>query len=282
MKPNFVAVAVKNSGVALEDILPELLKSAPKLDYYLHVCLLFRRIAAGSLLSGGDPRPFHHNLFKSSRAFLHFLTRAPESQKLTSKSEPFFDAVACRDGEGAEGIARKSRPDFRTGEEYEEDFWYARFLMDLYLKEPQAGLARMLDDWKALVGGAEDLRLAVCRALLDKDQKAFDQALDAVIDSIQGDSAKKRKEETLHPDHAATAAHVSTEILALLELAERAGLKVRGAYPLAPVLARKFGRAPFPPPDAWMTPEEYRDLPPDPPGYEEEEPPAPPAKRNRP
>jgi len=268
MKPNFVAVAVKNSGVSLEEILPVLVNSPPERKHYLYTCTLFRRIATGELLVGADPRPFHENLFKSSRAFAYFLERAPKSELLTSASEPFFDAVACRDDEGAKKIATLSPASFQSGKEYEEDFWYLRFLMDLYLKRPRAPLAKLLDDWEALAAtGEEDLRAPVCRALLDKDQKAFDSALEELIGSIEAKIKKERKEETLNPDVGPTTAKISTEILALLELAEQAGLKVRGERPLAPGLARKFGKngPKFPAPDAWMTPEPWNDLPPDPP-----------------
>lgn len=261
MKPNFLPIAVKNSGVALEDLVPQVSAAPPRLKYYLHICLLYRRVAVGSLLMSSDPEPFYASLFKSSRAFLHFLTTAPDDEKVTSKSEPFFDAIACRDRDGALAIARASRASLATGREYEEDFFYMRFLMErFFLGTPEDALRRTLDDWTTLTEANPDQRLELCRALLDGDQAAFDSALTTGIEQRQGRIQKQRDRESLNPDEAATLAHVSTEVLAWLELAELAGLNVTPEHPLAPAVARLFHRVRFPSPDSWRTPPPFRAL----------------------
>lgn len=94
------------------------------------VSALYRRIAIAELLSTADPSPFFQNLFKSGRTFLHFLQHAPDAEKTISKSEPLFDAIACRDREGAATLAKSSRMMFASGKEYQEDFFYIRFLID--------------------------------------------------------------------------------------------------------------------------------------------------------
>ncbi|WNG39754.1 hypothetical protein F0U61_43330 [Archangium violaceum] len=262
MKPNFLPIAVKNSGIALEDLVPQVLAAPPRLKHYLHICLLYRRMAVGSLLMSSDPELFYAALFKSSRAFLHFLTTAPEEEKVTSKSEPFFDAIACHDQDGALAIARASRMTLATGREYEDDFFYLRFLMEhFFLGTPEDALRRKLDDWAALTGGNPDPHLELCRALLDKNQSAFDSALATGIEQRQERIEKQRARETLHPDEAATLAHVSTEVLAWLKLAEQAGLTVARDHPLAPGVARLFHRIRFPTPDSWRIPPSFRSLP---------------------
>lgn len=262
MKPHFVSIAVKNSGLALEDVLSHVIAAPPRRKYYLHVCLLYRRMAVGELLMSSDPEPFYGYLFKSSRAFLHFLTTAPEDEKLTSASEPFFDAVACRDDDGARAMARAARTTLAAGKEYEEDFFYVRILMDhFFLDAPGEGVRRMLEEWASLVADTPDVRLDLCRALVDRDQAGFDAALAEGIDQRQSRIRQQRDRETLHPDEAATLAHVSIEVLAWLELAERAGLKVATDSPLAPGVARLFHRLRFPLPEAWRTAPSFRSLP---------------------
>src|SRR5437762_4772326 len=132
VRPTFLPLAIKNSGLALEQALPQVVRGKPQLADFLYVCTCFRRLAAGNLLVSGDARPFFAYLFKSSRAFVHFLQVAAPDRKLTSKSEPFFDAVACRDDEGATLIARHSSSTVALGREYEEDYYYPRFLMDRF------------------------------------------------------------------------------------------------------------------------------------------------------
>jgi hypothetical protein len=66
-----------------------------------------------------------------------------------------------------------------------------------------------------------------------------------------------RETEELDPDEASTTAHISTELLAWLDLAARAGLRVKRDYQFAPALARVFNRVAFPAPDSWRTPEPF-------------------------
>jgi len=262
MKPNFLPVAIKNSGVALEDVLPHVIATPASLRYYSHVCLLYRRLAIGSLLASCDPQSFYTYLFKSSRAFLHFLQVAPAGEKLTSKAEPFLDAVACRDDEGARAIASLCPAVADPTQEYEEDFFSLRLLMiHFYGNVPREALEPELERFAVLTAENPDPHLDVCRGLLDANQKLFDEGLEALIDQKVKAYAQARKAESLNPDEAATTAHVSTEILALIELAERAGLSVAAEYPLAPGIARRFHRRKFPAADSWRVPESFRSLP---------------------
>ncbi|OJT24229.1 hypothetical protein BO221_13690 [Archangium sp. Cb G35] len=250
MTPTFVPLAGKNAAVTLEELLPQVLSASPRQTHYLMVSALYRRIAIAELLSTADPSPFFQNLFKSGRTFLHFLQNAPDAEKTTSKSEPLFDAIACRDREGALALAKSSRMMFASGKEYEEDFFYIRFLMDRLVAGASSDSAQQwLAPWAELA--QDDFRLAVCMALDRRDQTAFDKAIEAAIVELLAHIEALRAKDVLPPDDAATTAHVSTEVLAWLELAEASGLAVARDYPLAPSLARQFGVLQHPPPDAW-------------------------------
>ena len=63
--------------------------------------------------------------------------------------------------------------------------------------------------------------------------------------------AEQLDEERLLPEDAQTTAKVWVELLALLRLAERAGLAVPGELAFAPSVARRLERAKLPGPDDW-------------------------------
>ena len=249
---SFVPVACKNALYDLGQLLPAALATRPqRLASFERICALYRRLAVGSLLIAGDPRDFFAYLFRSARAFVHFAEGAPEAERLASKAAPFLDAIACRDDEGARRIAAAMPRQPSPGREYEEDFYYLRVTMDL------AGDDRMVDQmlaaWGALVvaGPVADPRLDVCAALMARDQAQFDAATDAAILGIQRTTETRRKADDLPADEAATTAHVSVDVLAWLELADRRGMDSSRDRALAPSLARAFHRASPPSPDSW-------------------------------
>jgi len=255
----FLPVAVKNSGVSLEELLPDALAEKPSLPAFELISKLYRQIAVGSFLMSGNPQDLAEHLFNSSRAFAHFCDVAPAGAKLTSRAEAFFDAVACRDDEGARRIAAGSPSTPDPSREYEEDFYKVRFAMDLWSQAPRDSLERMLAAWTALAADP-DPYAELYRAMLERDQKAFEEAVAKVIEAKQEHYEYLRAKERLDADEGATLPHVSTELLALLELAERSGLKPAREYPMAPGLARKMGKPRFPPPDAWRVAEGWSEL----------------------
>jgi hypothetical protein len=256
----FLPIAVNNAGVSLEEILPVALGGSPSLEDYSVVCKLYRQLGVGSLLMSGDPRELCAHLFRSGRAFVHFSETAQQAEKLTSRAEPFFDALACRDDEGARRMALASPRTVDPSREYDEEFYAVRCPMDLLLGEPPPAVLAMLDAWVKLAS-EPDPRADLWRAILEKDQKAFDQALPACIDARRAAYQELMDAERLDPDEAATLPHVSVEALAALELAERAGLKTARDYPTAPAVARKLALVTHPPPDSWkVLDEEYSAL----------------------
>lgn len=261
MKANYAPLAIKNAGVQLEDIVPEVAGEPPVLSHYMQVCRLYRCVATGILLVTGDPRGFYAHLFNSSRAFVDFLNRAAADEKATSKAEAFFDAVACRDEGGARAIATLSPQTINKGKEYEEDFIYVSLLIRrFYLGATAADLQPMVEEWETYAADNPDVRLPVCRALLETDSAAFDEAIASAIDAKLGEWEQLRQADMLDPDEASTTCRVSTEVLAWLEFAGRAGMRTEPEYRLAPREARKFHRIAFPDPDAWRHPSGFSSL----------------------
>ena len=262
MKANFLPVAFRNSGISLQETLPFALLCEPlRLDHFVYLSTLYRRMAVGSLLLAGEPRSFFTYLSKSARAFLHFVRQAPDEEHATSKCEAFFDAVACRDADCAEALARGARATVNASLEYEDDFVHLRFLMDLWLGEVQPdALEVRLQRWAEVADGP-DPKLAMCRALVERDQGAFSSALGEALEEIVDETARKRDADTLHPDDASTIAHVSTRALAWLEFAEKAGLQFASEVALAPACARLFHRLQPVDPESWRHLENFRSVP---------------------
>jgi hypothetical protein len=218
-------------------------------------------MAIAKLLMTGLPDELFEDLSRSARTYLHFLSSARDSEQLTSRAGPFFDAVACGDDEAAELMAAASRPSHREGKEYEDDFLWIWFLMRWFgARAPREELDPLLARWEIVLEGNDDHRLDLCRAMLAKDQEAFDEALAELIAGHQGELSEAIDAEDLLPDDLPTAAKVWVELLALLRLASWAGLATRKNYPLAPSVARRTGQAKLPPADDWRTIDSYREM----------------------
>jgi len=242
----------KNSLVQLQAVLPRVLAGQVTQAQMMSVCALYRRIGIARLFLSGLPDGFFVEISRSARAFLFFLQRTDDTAKTTSRSEPFFDAIVCGDTEAEREIARGSRATWNPGEEYEDDFLYLRILMERFtLALPTAQLQARLDRYAAFLGSREDPRLDVCRALAAADAALFEEALGRLLDARTRELRKRIEAERLSPDDVTTTAHLSVEVLALLRLAERAGLTPDEHYPLAPSVARRLHRARLPHPDAW-------------------------------
>ncbi|WP_020405094.1 immunity 49 family protein [Hahella ganghwensis] len=262
MPPNYLPLAIKNTGMSLQEVLPELLRaSSPKLSHYLFVCKSYRQLGVGELLISNDPEPFYSRLYKSAQAFVHFLKIGDNAEKATSQAYPFFDAVAC----GAEDVARKIAllcPDtINLRKEYEEDFLYYRILMKaFYLAAPDSEIQDLLDEFESYHDQNPDERFELCKALIDKDQESFDEALSACVQALLDSYGEQKKASRLNADEAATLSHVSPEVLAWLLLARKQGLTVAAEYQLAPSTAQKLHLAVYPPADSWKQIESFTEL----------------------
>ncbi|MBZ4415082.1 Imm49 family immunity protein [Myxococcus sp. RHSTA-1-4] len=246
MTSQFLPVFVQNALEDNEELLPDVVEGRADFSAILEFCQNFRTAGIGALFLGSAPKVFRQMLHHSGRAYAHFLGYADPRTTLTSKALPFFDAVASGDFDGAALIARSSRRSWAQGEEYEEDFLFAEFLMQqLFLgATPRAG-ADMLERYEAALQGSEDSRLAVCKALLDDDADGFNASL-ALFLSERGDlMAELNESGALMEEESATEGNLCVEGLALVRLAEHKGLETERDYLHVPSTARKGGRITF-------------------------------------
>lgn len=199
------------------------------------------------LLLHADAAAFARELAHSGYARRHFLRRCASASYAdhyvcSGRADALFDALAGGYLAIAREIAALSPDTLRPGEEYEEDFWYARFLHGL-IAEPPSPAGNVL---KQLDGaGGSSARLALCKALDARDQAGFDQAFEALLEERDEAVNEARLGLAQEEGGAAACTYVFIEGLAVLWLADRAGLVTRNEYRHCPALARRAtGAAP--------------------------------------
>jgi immunity protein 49 of polymorphic toxin system len=216
----------------------------------------YRAIGICLLLQDADTDAFFHWLIQAAVARRHQLRGlqraglAREPVRRASLLAGFVDAVAASQWALAGEIAALSADAWMEGEEYEDDFAWGRFLHLAARDTPDlmALRAEMVRLEHALEGGTS-VRLDLCRALLSRDQSAFDAAFDALLaeheastTAILESDSSRAQDVCFEPNRL-----VLVEGLAVLRLAERLGLRTRREYPFCPGAARLATYAPFEP-----------------------------------
>jgi hypothetical protein len=217
------------------------------------LCRKLRALAIIALVGAADVDAFHHNLIRSGGVRERYLTmwrragREDDHDDAASRLDGWLDALAAGDLELASRIARLSPARWHESREYEDDFELARALFSL-LPDPPTGestpaaLARL----DAALEGRSDPRRDVAAALADRDQTAFDAAFEALL--VDRERAITDAIARGQMDDPIVVAHrmVYVEGLAMLRLAEVAGLATQREYRLCPSLARQPMRTPYP------------------------------------
>jgi len=236
---------------AIEGITRAARESLPARDLedLLHaLCGHFRVAGIAALLTEADTAEFRRCLAESGRTRLRLLALEPEQPperfRCASQLAAFFDALVAGVDEVALEIARKSPSRWAADDEWEEDFRYARFLHLFLLAgakptpEVETALAafQRADDTGAQFPST---RRTLCEALFARDQRAFDDVLEALVQEHGLEvQERERSGPLLNPARHHTEKAVFVEGLALLGYAEACGLTTRREYPGMPGLVR--------------------------------------------
>ncbi|MCY1041534.1 Imm49 family immunity protein [Corallococcus sp. bb12-1] len=206
----------------------------------------------GWLLLLCDTRRWQSHLCRSGRAFLALSNQADGGWPVAlSRSAPFFDALAALDWDCARELSLRAPRERRVELEYEEDFLYVRFLMDFcVLNRSEEDARACLARFESVLQGSEEPRLQVCQALLSRDEASFQAALEDFLKAEARRYVLLRERGRLTQEAWATDAKICVEGLALVLLAERAGMKSPSAFPAIPSVAR-CEVSPIEPLDAW-------------------------------
>lgn len=248
----FLSVAVSNATFMLRRWIAKLSRGPLERFADIHqVCTFFRQRGAASLLLEGTAHAYHVNTMQSAAAYLMELRRVDDAAKVTSFAKPLFDAVSSGYWDAARAMAQASRMTWNEASEYEDDFLYVLFWLQFALLEaPRSDCTATLDRYEAVLEGARDIRLEICRALLDSDVESFDVALTALLSQRAVDVTAMIERNTMSDDAAAWLRHFALEGLALLKLADRVGLARGTDYLHCPNVLHADSPFRFDP-DAW-------------------------------
>jgi hypothetical protein len=216
------------------------------------LCGFYRAAAVGALLIDLDVDRFFHMLTRSGLTRLFLQQKTPEAIRQASRfckisrTRGFLDALAAGRPDLARSIAAAGPQQRVVMFEFEDDYWYARFLHDWVQRADDERLRADVEELERALDGAPSARLASCRALLDRDVDGFDDALMQRLAEYDEELEKQRR--SIARDEVAFVAnrHVCVEALALLRLADAAGIETREEYPLCPPEARTVAVAPLP------------------------------------
>lgn len=247
--PNMRDVEASASAKAalLEEALEQGHRPPEELERILfHLSRYTRAAAIARLLAYADGATFRARLVRSGQARLRLLQWATGTHRpfnrftATGHYGPLCDALAAGEDALARDIARVSADTPVRGYEFEEDFLYAR-LLGLMATGDDAVSGRaepLLEALERGVDGQDCPRLAMCRALLAREQEGFDGALQALLEERDRHFHAQAKSFTPRDEEAETEPFIFVEGLALLHLAERHGLSVRADHLFLPGLAR--------------------------------------------
>ena len=150
----------------------------------------YQALAICHFIENLDLAEFGINLRRSACAWRFFLERSGEEGNFhdpflaLSRTEAFFDALVGGSRPLAMDIAAASGADWNPEWESEAEFHYFRFL-HLLLAEPRGAEADLGDELRRIsiaCGGRQSPRLAISRALMDKDAEAFRAGLEAMLE----------------------------------------------------------------------------------------------------
>lgn len=234
----------------------ERLSGHPPLEIASEVCdylsLLLRTDAKCCILLDGDRDRFFHTLRHSAQVRSYYLQRVAKADSqgdpffAVSNGPAFFDALAARDFHLAAEIAALSPGHWQSESEYEDDFCFYKFFHLLASGTSNDDtLKQLVVRFEEVIQGEDSARLAVCQALLDRDQDAFDSAIEALLDErsaqIDADNDRFFTDEIVF--YAKRCIYV--EGLAVLNVADHLGLATREEYRYCPHLCRLPMQTPF-------------------------------------
>jgi len=212
-----------------------------------------RCIAICVLLAKADSDTFHHNLIRSGISRIIYLRRCRDEECETDHNcvsgryGAFLDVVAAGDFVRAKEIADLTPRTFQHPREDEDDFCYAQILHRLsgsLIRE--AELVQLLNRFEDSLDGEASMRLDLCKALVFRDQRQFDESFNRLLTERQLKFETKRKRGQVEEPEIVAERYVCIEGLALLRIAQSRDLKTDAEYLFCPSIARVSIETPFP------------------------------------
>ncbi len=217
------------------------------------VSFKLRTLAIAMLLANADTDGFCHNLMRSGRARVTFLSRCATEDRqgdyhlASGRFGPLLDTLAAHDFNTARMIAEFSSSECWPRNEYEDDYCYAQILHRL-VQSPgdRDGAGELLEKFENALGGAGRARFELCVALVACDQRQFDDAFAGFLSGNEAAIGMEQDRGGIENVHAMARRAVFVEGLAILNVARHLGISTVGEYAYCPELARLPASRPFP------------------------------------
>jgi hypothetical protein len=221
-------------------------------DLSLALSARFRGLGIMALLVKGDHTLLCHNLIRSGRVRLAYLRRVRAEGKLnehhfvSGRYGALVDAIAAGDFHLAREIADLAPEEWRKEREYEDDYCYARILGALLDAGAEPQMNQLFTQFEAYLGGDENPRLDVTRALAMRDTLRFENAFDDLLHDRERQIDSDEERGQLETPEVIAERQVFVEGLALLRLAGLRGVETQLEYLYCPSVARLQMTEPFP------------------------------------
>lgn len=234
--------AADSLDILFDDAFPEVLEegSVEELTGLVReACVYFHVLGVTTLLLDASPQHFFYQLgcaAENWRRLLLHLRDQGAALPPTSDHAPLLGAVAAGYWELARGLCQVSATE-RGDEEYEDEFAWARLLQELIALPAGGTLSEeVLQRHRPAIEESQPDRLEVLLALMAKDRSRFADALARLIPRHAAET--EALEASASPEERVAYRFIWFEGLALLRLAERAGLTVEEPLLYCPPLAR--------------------------------------------
>ena len=221
-----------------------------KADNLRRLCRLFQALGICKLISTVDINGFRTNLIRSAQARKYHLRKSREENNVDdrflgiSRVQSIFDAIVAGDVTLAREIAALSVAEWHETWEYEDDFCYYLFVHRLVhsiefvdTDEATALIAR----FDRALEGQRSPRLALLRALQQRDASEFGEVFEAFLGYYQESNEAKRATITEYTAEAIfwPGSFVCVEALAWLRFAAACGIEPVDDFAFCPPDARR-------------------------------------------
>ncbi|OZG73804.1 hypothetical protein BTA51_08320 [Hahella sp. CCB-MM4] len=233
MSTHLLPVFFDNAAYDVGRLVPAVMAPGAELTEVLALNTHYRIRGISDLFMRARPEVCLDCFHRGGRAYKQWLMKANEGKKATGLGVPFFDAVISGDEDGARQIASFSRQTHNPNLEYEEDFLYLHYLMEVFYRNNEEHGEAILTAYEDTLA-QDDFRFDICRALQAGDSELFEEALALLWEDHEALYLKLANADTVGMERVKTEGRLCVEALALVILARRRGLAVQDDYPFVP------------------------------------------------
>jgi hypothetical protein len=205
--------------------------------------LNFQGLAICYLLTDSNSEKFQENLIRSGQGRIYYLEKSQQESNTDdrwlsiSRSESLFDLIAAGQAGLAAQLADLSTATWKKNNEYEDDFLYISIIQSLILqvvRKSTQDVTDKLNRFTMVLDGEPSGRLDVCNSLIKHDSEAFVDAMGLLMEQ-RSEKFEKRKMLVASEDAVFWPRNfISTEGLALMNIATLFNLSVPNEFNYCP------------------------------------------------